>query len=110
MSNGAKIDFTIFMIIPSTISLSGYSPWILGEAYGQDDTKQEQEQHFQKSSVNTFKAIVIFFVKDGIVGVSIHKLSFPLSRPRGIMLILFFSYKNKIAIFQQNMLIMPSGT
>lgn len=26
------------------------------------------------------------------------------------MFILFFSYKNKIAIFQQSMLIMPSGT
>lgn len=64
---------------------------------------------FQNSSVNTFKAIVILLVKDGIVGASLYKL-FPAEQTTWENAYFVFSYKNKIAIFQQNMLIMPSGT
>ena len=54
-----------------------------------------------KGCVHTFKAIVIFLVKDGIVGGSMYKISFLLGRPRGKMLILFFLIGIKLQSFNR---------
>lgn len=52
-------------------------------------------------SVHTFEAIVIFLVKDGVVGGRVYEISFLLSRPRGKTLILFFLIGIKLQSFNR---------